>query len=255
MEEGTLIHRQQSMFSWEVGTTLPQPHQEEQYEVDLLPQLEDCNQPQSPHSLQELAMKYKPTKFVGYAHTNYDQIYPQYLERYRYKKFKFLEIGMDTGNGTLLWREYFPCATLVGLEYSTANLQTRGAEVIQTVQGDQGNETFLETDFLEQTDGGNFDVIVDDGGHHYEQQIASYRVLFDKALNPGGIYLLEDIETSYWRKGTSLYHKEISRGGCYGEQDTVINKFKLVIDVGTCVIASLCVIALIPMRVLQHLTL
>jgi hypothetical protein len=142
-----------------------------------------------------------------------------------------LEIGLDTGNGTLLWQEYFPCADLYGLEYDVQNSQTDGASRITTVQGDQGNATFLETEFLRQTDGGNFDVIVDDGGHHYEQQVTSYRVLFDRALNPGGLYLLEDIETSYWKPGIVLYNQSITRGG-HADPNTLINKFKSLVDVG-----------------------
>jgi hypothetical protein len=199
--------------------------------VDLLPHLEDCDKPQSSMSLQQLATKYRPSKFVRYAHTNFDRTYPDYLEKYRTKKFRMLEIGLDTGNGTLLWQEYFPCADLYGLEYDVRNSQTDGALRITTVQGDQGNATFLETDFLRQTDGGNFDVIVDDGGHHYEQQVTSYRVLFDRALNPGGLYLLEDIETSYWKPGIVLYNQSITRGG-HADPNTLINKFKSLVDVG-----------------------
>ena len=46
--------------------------------------------------------------------------------------------------------------------------------------------------------GANFDIIIDDGGHGYEQQLVSFEVLFHHGLRPGGIYFIEDIETSYW---------------------------------------------------------
>lgn len=42
------------------------------------------------------------------------------------------------------------------------------------------------------------DVIVDDGGHTVPQQLQSFGILFEKALKPGGIYIIEDVETSYW---------------------------------------------------------
>jgi hypothetical protein len=115
---------------------------------------------QSPLSLQGLAKVYRPTKFWGYAHTNYDRIYPQYLEVYRFKKFRMLEIGLDTGNGILLWQEYFPCAKLYGLEYVASKINTTGASAITTIQRDQGDRAFLEGDFLEMADGGHFDVIL-----------------------------------------------------------------------------------------------
>ncbi|CAB9497215.1 2''-O-methyltransferase [Seminavis robusta] len=198
--------------------------------VDLLPWLKDCEKPQSPRTLQEMAAVYKPSKFYAYLHTNFDRFYPQYMEKYRTKHFRMLEIGLDTGQGSLLWEEYFPCAKLVGLEYNVGNTKNEGASKIQTIVGDQGNAEFLKTSFLEQSEGGNFDLIVDDGGHHYEQQRTSYEVLFEKALNPGGLYVMEDIETSYWKKGTGLYGSPVTRGGL-AEPATIINQFKQLVDV------------------------
>ena len=198
--------------------------------TDLLPHLRNCEKPQSPLSLSEMAEKYKPSKFYRYAHTNFDRFYPNYMEKYRTKHFRMLEIGLDTGQGSLLWGEYFPCAELVGLEYNAENVNNAGASKIQSVVGDQGNRTFLMTDFMKQTNGGNFDIIIDDGGHHYEQQRTSYEVLFEDALNPGGLYFLEDIETSYWEKGTALYSNPVTRGG-QSEPNTIVNQFKDMVDV------------------------
>ena len=199
--------------------------------VDLLPRLKDCDRPQSHRSLPELAKLYQPSKFWKYAHTSFDRFYPTYLEPYRTKYFRLLEIGLDTGQGSLLWAEYFPCATLIGLEFNTSHTSSPGAsQLYKTIVGDQGNRTFLETDFLHQTEGGSFDVIIDDGGHHYEQQRTSYEVLFERALNPGGLYIIEDIETSYYRTNLSLYDRPISRGGP-NEPNTIVNQFKQVVDV------------------------
>ena len=43
---------------------------------------------------------------------------------------------------------------------------------------------------------GYFDVIIDDGGHSMKQQITSLTHLFEK-VRSGGIYIIEDLETSY----------------------------------------------------------
>lgn len=186
-------------------------------------------------SLDSLASIYQPTKFgwrqgkMKYFHTGFQRFYPLWMEEYRRKKFKMLEIGLDTGMGSLLWKAYFPCAELWGLEYAASKAATAGASVINTVQGDQGDRDFLRTGFLEKS-GGNFDMIVDDGGHHFEQQTASYEVLFDLALKPGGLYVIEDVETSYHAKNMALYGSPVTRGGCSG-QETVVNKFKQVADV------------------------
>ena len=40
---------------------------------------------------------------------------------------------------------------------------------------------------------GQFDIIIDDGGHYPDQIKTSFRVLFHSALRPGGVYVIEDI--------------------------------------------------------------
>jgi hypothetical protein len=41
------------------------------------------------------------------------------------------------------------------------------------------------------------DILIDDGGHTMEQQIRTYEALFP-LIQPNGIYLCEDVCTSYW---------------------------------------------------------
>lgn len=163
-------------------------------------------------ALAELADIYKPSKFT-FSHAAYQRFYPVIFEPYRDKEFKMLEIGIDTGSGSLLWKDYFPLVDLWGLDMNQATLETKGGQSISMVIGSQSNRSFLETDFLSVT-GGGFDIIIDDGGHHFEQQSLSYQVLFEKALKPGGWYIIEDIETSFWGKGQALYGSSITRGGC-----------------------------------------
>ena len=38
----------------------------------------------------------------------YERAYPNWLEEYRYKKFRFLEIGLESGRSLHTWLEYFP---------------------------------------------------------------------------------------------------------------------------------------------------
>lgn len=59
---------------------------------------------------------------------------------------------------------------------------------------DQENSTELIA-FIE-TVGQDFDIIIDDGGHTMNQQITSFKILFP-ALKSGGIYVIEDLHTSY----------------------------------------------------------
>ncbi|APD47548.1 hypothetical protein KQ302_04030 [Synechococcus sp. CS-602] len=41
-------------------------------------------------------------------------------------------------------------------------------------------------------------LIVDDGSHFPPHQLSSFSILFDQLLRPGGLYIFEDVETSYW---------------------------------------------------------
>ena len=67
--------------------------------------------------------------------------------------------------------------------------------------GDQSNTTFL-SHFLERS-GGNFDVIIDDGSHLPSHQVISFEALW-KSVVPGGQYIVEDIETSYYSPATNV---------------------------------------------------
>ena len=62
---------------------------------------------------------------------------------------------------------------------------------------DQSNS--LELDKFVATVGIKFDVILDDGSHVPEHQILTINKLWD-LVKPGGVYIIEDIETSYWKK-------------------------------------------------------
>lgn len=184
-------------------------------------------------TMAQLAAKHKPSKFTGLKHTKYYNMYPQLMERYRTKRFRMMEIGLDSGDGSLLWKEYFPCVELYGIEKVLAATETDGARAIHTFQGDQGDPAFLK-DFIVKS-GGHFDIIVDDGGHHPDQQITSYKELFMNALNPGGTYIIEDIETSYWNPDYQLkpywpanYNRDVIGPRAAGN---VINQFREVVNV------------------------
>ena len=189
-----------------------------------LAHLADCVEPQST-TLQLIGQKHRPSKFGYshshgsapgkrvYTHTSFDRIYPEYLEPYRRKKFRLLEIGLDSGASLTTWLEYFPCAEIYGVDLLQERTQTFGSRRVTTHAGDAGNVTFL-ADVVRKS-GGLFEVIVDDGGHHIADQLASYTFLFEHGLAHGGMYIVEDIETSYYLPGIPLYHTRLrGASGC-----------------------------------------
>lgn len=60
--------------------------------------------------------------------------------------------------------------------------------------GDQADPDFLEKPGSEF---GQFDIVIDDGGHTTNQQVTSFKHLYP-LLSPSGTYLVEDMHTNYW---------------------------------------------------------
>ena len=150
-----------------------------------------------------------------YSH-GYHRFYPGLFRQHnlsRDAEFKMLEIGFGQGNSVALWESLFPKADIIWIDYSTPAPKERLAcvpglsacrtgERSQYYFGDQANATFLQTVMSEVCGAAPcLDLIIDDGGHGYVQQLVSFRVLFEHALKPGGLYAIEDIETSYWTHG------------------------------------------------------
>ncbi len=95
-----------------------------------------------------------------------------------------------------MFQAYFPNAVIYGIDIlDTSHLNSRS---IRTFIADQAERKQL-LDFIG-THGGNFDIILDDGGHSMRQQQVSFAFLF-KYLKPGGIYIIEDVHTSLARVG------------------------------------------------------
>ena len=129
----------------------------------------------------------------------YQRLYRRHLEPYRKKPIRLLEIGLRDGASLELWSNYLhKDSEIYGIDFGSISPTCQPCKIRNAFcfHGDQQNRTFLR-DVLSKT-GGNFDIIIDDGGHGYEQQLASFEVLFHHGLKPGGIYFIEDIETSYW---------------------------------------------------------
>lgn len=77
------------------------------------------------------------------------------------------------------------------------SLQKLEEERVKVFIGDQGDKAFLNRLAREIP---RIDVLIDDGGHFMEQQINTFEVLYP-LISPRGVYLCEDLHTSYWRRG------------------------------------------------------
>lgn len=126
---------------------------------------------------------------------NYTAVYDEEFATLRNQPIKFLEIGINRAYSVKMWEEYFPKAELHFIDITDGAIEYF-SERSHYHYLDQGDKAALAA-FIQET-GGSFDLIIDDGGHTMKQQITSFKALFP-ALKPGGIYVIEDLHTSYWR--------------------------------------------------------
>ena len=129
----------------------------------------------------------------------YTPHYMTHLRRFKNKKVKLLEIGVGGyenpnagGNSLRMWKKYFPFGKIYSIDiYDKSALQEKRIKIYQGSQVDR--------DFLEKTirEIGGLDIIIDDGSHLNEHIIETFKILFPY-LKDGGVYVIEDIQTSYW---------------------------------------------------------
>ncbi len=143
-------------------------------------------------ALDEIALKAGSDKGSNYH--NYTEIYAKYLAQFRDTPIKFLEIGIYKACSVKMWEEYLKNAELHFIDITFDNAEYFSDRSHYHLC-DQENPKQLQQ-FI-QTSGGNFDVILDDGGHTMNQQIISFQILFPQ-VKSGGMYIIEDLHTSYW---------------------------------------------------------
>lgn len=135
---------------------------------------------------------------------NYNTLYAKYFIFRRERISRLLEIGLGCdmaygpGASATLWRLYFPSAEIWEAEYDGACVERHKSKLdalnVKTLVGDQSNVDVLKS--WVEISGGDFDVIIDDGGHTKAQQFSSFLYLFQHALRPGGIYFIEDLQVA-----------------------------------------------------------
>jgi len=153
-------------------------------------------------SITVLAMKHGTDKWTH----GYIPIYEKYFSPLRLKKMNILEIGVGGyrdpkagGESLRMWKEYFPNSMIYSIDiYDKIPLEE---ERIKIFQGSQDDPRFLEAVFKK---AGSLDIIIDDGSHMNEHVIFSFRTLFPLLAN-NGIYVIEDLHTSYIPKYGGSY--------------------------------------------------
>ncbi|MES2948360.1 MAG: glycosyltransferase [Pseudomonadota bacterium] len=125
---------------------------------------------------------------------HYFEIYERHFSQFRNKSISLLEFGVLHGGSLQMWKHYFG----PGTQIYGADINPRCAELaeenITILLADQESRESLQ--HLCKTLP-KFDIIIDDGGHTMVQQMTTFEEMWGQ-LKDGGIYLCEDMHTSYW---------------------------------------------------------
>lgn len=122
----------------------------------------------------------------------YGDLYSKLFEPYRYSAKNMLEIGVYSGASVLAFAEYLENAQLDGIDITFDNIKFGKNHPRIKYHKVDGTTNEARKLF------GNkkYDIILDDGSHMPEHQIASFKV-FAPMLNKGGMYIIEDINENY----------------------------------------------------------
>jgi predicted O-methyltransferase YrrM len=121
-----------------------------------------------------------------YAHGYIHAFYADLFEPRQTNVTNFLEIGVQRGFSILMWRDFFPNATVVGVDINVCPMLENQERVV-AVTTNAYDKNFVNL-LLDES----FDIIIDDGPHTAE----SWFFLLDnyvKKLRPGGVLIIEDI--------------------------------------------------------------
>ena len=135
---------------------------------------------------------YDSDKIANHYLERYDPVLEPWLER----KIVLLELGVHKGGSLLLWRDYFPLGTIVGIDINLPK-EFKPTDRIHLYEGSQTDAKFISRVANEIAPDG-FDIIIDDASHIGEFTKMAFWHLFDNHLKPKGLYVIEDWGTGYW---------------------------------------------------------
>lgn len=129
----------------------------------------------------------------------YAEVYAEHFRDWRDRPINLLEIGVGgfddphSGGASLrMWKAYFRNSQIHGVDiHDKTPIEERR---IRVWQGSQADPKFMSRVFAGI---GRVDILIDDGSHVNAHVITTFQHCFP-LLADGGIYVIEDVQTSYW---------------------------------------------------------
>lgn len=170
-------------------------------------------------ALDELITCFQDSPYPSVKVTNYFQIYVELFAHLRGTRCTFIETGVLNGGSLFMWRNWLgEQARIIGIDLNPeAQKWTDAGFEIYT--GDQANPTFWRETFEKI---GDFDALLDDGGHQSFQQIVTLNSALHAAKKQC-VIAIEDTCTSFFKE-FSGHHQYSFTEYCKDATDTLLAK-------------------------------
>ena len=117
--------------------------------------------------------------------------YDEWFSPIRHEDVTLLEIGVMEGKSLRMWRDYFSCGTIFGIDVLPERCFAEPR--ITCFCGKQQDTRFLES-VTAQT--GPINIVIDDGSHRGTHHVISFESLW-LSVKPGGWYCIEDCQSLF----------------------------------------------------------
>lgn len=135
--------------------------------------------------LNELGIKYSTDKANLFL-----KKYELFIRHFKDDTIALLELGIFNGSSLKMWRDYFNNAVVYGVDIDE-RCRNLSEERIKVIIGN-----LSDCSFIQQLKKIEPSIIVDDASHMWSHQIKAFIILWE-SLKSGGIYIMEDIHTSF----------------------------------------------------------
>jgi hypothetical protein len=147
---------------------------------------------------------------------HYFDIYDRHFSKFRKRPVVIMEFGVSHGGSLQMWKKYFgKKARIIGVDINP-ECSKLAEKQVEIFIGSQEDRAFLKRLVKEV---GPVDIVIDDGGHTVKQQNTTFDEVY-KNVRAGGVYLVEDLHTNYWKEF----------GGGLHNHDTFVERSKALVD-------------------------
>ena len=141
-------------------------------------------------------------KIKGHGYSNF---YQKYIENLKSNNLNILEIGSFHGNASAALFFYFKRSKFFAADIYPDLFRYRSNR-IKNFYVNSSDENSIQKNIIDKFSN-NFDIIIEDAGHFFKDQIISLFMLFKK-LNSGGLFIIEELDFPDTRRDMNLQNEK-----------------------------------------------